>query len=293
MKHALPKYVHVNGRVVPTLRARISVFDRGLLYGDGVFETLRAYHGRTFALDQHLARMRASLGLLGMAFPRCPWQRHIDALLKGNGLLRTDAWVRITVTRGVGAPGVLPPARLQATLIISAGRLEPSIAKSQRDGVRVTLLPFARHGVLAEHKVLAYLPGVLGKVIAARHGAFEGLFVDSDGYVTEGTTTNVFIRHGKQLFTPPTAGILPGVTRRLVIEVAVADGVPVRERPLTAKEVLAADEAFLTSSVAEVVPITAVDNHAIGESRVGPGTMRLQHLYRQMVDQATRKHGAN
>jgi branched-chain amino acid aminotransferase len=293
MKPALPKFVHLNGRVVPTTQARISVFDRGLLYGDGVFETLRAYHGRTFTLDQHLARVRASAGLLGMAFPRRAWQRDIDAVLERNGLLGMDAWVRITLTRGVGAPGLLPPGRLQPTLIISAGRVEPSIARSQRDGVRVTLLPFARHGVLAEHKVLAYLPGVLGKVMAARHGAFEGLFVDGDGHVTEGTTTNVFIRRGRQLFTPLTAGILPGVTRRLVIEAAVADGLRVQERPLAATEVLAADEAFLTSSVVEVVPITAVDDHAIGDSRVGPGTRRLQHLYRQMVDQATRKHGAN
>ncbi len=286
MNHSLPKYVHVNGRLLPAGRARISVFDRGLLYGDGVFETLRAYRGRTFALEQHVARMQASAAALGMAFPRRAWQRDIDAVLERNGLLRTDAWVRITVTRGVGAPGLLPPARLQPTLIISAGRVDPGIIQAQRYGVRVVLLPFARHGVSAEHKVLAYLPGVLGKVLAARHGAYEGLYVDTNGCITEGTTSNVFVRRGRQLFTTPAAGILPGVTRRLVIDAAVARGLRLRERSLTRKEVLTADEAFLTSSVAEVVPITAVDDRTIGGARVGPVTLELQRLYRQMVDQA-------
>ncbi len=286
MNRSVPKYVHVNGRLVPAVRARISVFDRGLLYGDGIFETLRAYRGRTFALERHMTRMQGSAAVLGMAFPRRSWERDIDAVLERNGLLRTDAWVRITVTRGVGAPGLLPPPRLRPTLIISTGRVDPGIVRAQRDGVRVVLLPFAPHGASPEHKVLAYLPGVLGKMLAARHGAFEGLYVDVNDFVTEGTTSNVFVRRGKQLLTPPAVGILPGVTRRLVIDAAMAHGLRVRERSLTRTEVLTADEAFLTSSVAEVVPITAVDDHAIGEGRVGPATLEVQRLYRQMVDQA-------
>lgn len=286
MSPRTPKFVQLDGRLLPATRARISVFDRGLLYSDGLFETLRSYRGKPFALAAHLSRLQASARFLGIVLPRRPWQRDLSGLLKRNGLLATDAAIRITVTRGVAAPQLLPPARIRPTLIISAAPVDPSIASAQQRGVRVTLLPFARHGFLAEHKVLNYLPGVLGKVIAARHGAFEGLFVDSDGLVTEGTASNVFIwRHG-QLCTPAIRGILPGLTRRMILEAAVADGVRVAERPLTTHDLFGAEEAFLTSSVVEIVPIITVDARGIGDGQAGPWTQRMQRVYRQMVDQA-------
>ena len=281
--------VQLNGRFVAAQRARISVFDRGLLYGDGLFETLRAYQGRPFALDAHLGRLQESADFLGFVVPRRPWRRDIESLLRKNGLLASDGWVRITVTRGVGARGLLPPAHPRPALIVMAGRLDPAIARVQRFGARVALVPFARHGFLAEHKVLSYLPGVLGKVMAARHEAFDGLFVNADGLVTEGTTTNVFAWRGRRLFTPPIAGILPGITRRMIIELATAGGVRVAERPLRADDLLDADEVFLTSSLAEVVPVIAVNAHKIGEGTVGPRTQRLQRRYRQMVDQELAK----
>ena len=281
--------VQVNGRFVPAPRAQISVFDRGLLYGDGLFETLRAYRGRPFALPEHLARLQASADFLGFAVPRRPWQRDIASLLKRNGLLTTDAWVRITVTRGAGLRGLMPPARPRPAIIAMAGRLDPAIARAQRFGARVALIPFARHGFLAEHKVLSYLPGVLGKVMAARHEAFEGLFVNAAGYITEGTTTNVFAWRGKRLLTPPIEGILPGITRRMILELGVAEGLRVVEHPLTTDGLLNADEAFLTSSLAEIVPITSVNVRMIGNGSVGPCTRRLHQLYRQTVDQASAK----
>jgi branched-chain amino acid aminotransferase len=281
--------VQLNGRFVPAQRAQISVLDRGLLYGDGLFETLRAYQGWPFALDAHLARLQESAEFLGFVVPRRPWRRDIESLLKKNGLLARDAWVRITVTRGVGARGLLPPAHPRPALIVMTGRLDPAIARVQRSGARVALVPFARHGFLAEHKVLSYLPGVLGKVMAARHEAFEGLFVNADGFVTEGTTTNVFAWRGKRLSTPPIAGILPGITRRMVIELATADGVRVAQGPLRVDDLLDADEVFLTSSLAEVVPVIAVNARNIGDGTVGCRTQRLQQVYRQMVDQGLAK----
>jgi len=277
--------VQLNGRFVPSQRAQISVLDRGLLYGDGLFETLRAYQGRPFALDAHLGRLQESADFLGFVVPRRPWRRDIESLLKKNGFLASDAWVRITVTRGVGTRGLLPPARPRPALMAMAGRLDPAIARVQRFGAHVALLPFARHGFLAEHKVLSYLPGVLGKVMAARHQAFEGLFVNADGFVTEGTTTNVFAWRGKRLSTPPIAGILPGITRRMIIELATADGIRVAEQPLRVDDLLDADEVFLTSSLAEVVPVTAVNARNIGDGAVGRRTQHLQEVYRQMVDQ--------
>ena len=160
----------------------------------------------------------------------------------------------------------------------------------QRTGVRVTLLPFARHGFLSEHKVLDYLPAVLGKTIAARHHAFEGLYVDEQGRITEGTTSNLFVWRRRQLLTPPLVGILPGVTRRVVLQAATAAGLRVRERPLSTADLQDADEAFLTSSLAEVVPIIDVDARAIGNGQVGPQTRQIQALYRQTVDRAQRRH---
>jgi D-amino acid aminotransferase len=281
------KFVHLNGRIVPSARARVSVFDRGLLYSDGVFETLRAYHGRPFALREHLKRLTTSAEFLGIGLPRHPWQRDIAALLQRNQLIETDAWVRITVTRGVTAPTLVPPTRINPTLLITAGPIDSSIATIQRTGVRVTLLPFARHGFLSEHKVLDYLPAVLGKTIAARHDAFEGLYVDDQGRITEGTTSNVFVWRRRQLLTPPAAGILPGITRRMVIQAATAAGLRVCEQELTKKDLLDADEAYLTSSLAEVVPITAVDARAIGDGQVGPHTRQIQAIYRQTVDHAS------
>jgi branched-subunit amino acid aminotransferase/4-amino-4-deoxychorismate lyase len=282
--------VYVNGRMVPSARARISVFDRGLLYSDGVFETVRAYRGVPFALREHLGRLRTSADFLGIGLPACAWRRAIAALLHRNGLTDSDAWVRITVTRGVAAPALVPPVRIAPTVLITAGSIDPSIATSQQTGVRVTLLPFARHGFLSEHKVLDYLPAVLGKTIAARHRAFEGVYVDESGRITEGTTSNVFVWRRHQLVTPPPAGILPGVTRRLVMRAAAAAGLRVRERPLRIADLRGADEAFLTSSLAEVVPITDVDGRPIGSGQIGPQTLHIQGLYRQTVDRARRRH---
>jgi branched-chain amino acid aminotransferase len=280
------KFAHVNGRLLAGTRAQVSVFDRGFLYGDGLFETLRAYEGKLFALAEHLARLRSSASFLGIRVPRRPWEKDVSALLQRNQLVGTDAWVRITLTRGVAAPAVVPPSRIRPTVVITAGRLDPRIARAQQRGVRATLLPFARHGFLAEHKALNYLPGVLGKSFAARRGAFEGLFVDTDGWVTEGTTSNLFIWRNTRLLTPPAASILSGITRRLVIQAAVADGVGVEERPLTTRDLFDADEAFITSSLAEVVPLIAVDAHRIGNGKVGTHTRRMQRWYRQTVDQA-------
>ncbi len=279
-----PKFVHLNGRVVASTRARISAFDRGLWYGDGLFETLRAYQGRPFGLDEHLARLRRSASFLNIKLPSPPWRLHIAALLKRNRLLTRDAWVRITVTRGPAAPGLLPPPHSRPTVLIASGMIDPGISVTQQHGARVTLLPFARSGFLAEHKVLDYLPAVLGKIIAARHESVEGLFVDADGLVSEGTTSNVFVWRRRRLLTPPTAGVLPGLTRRLVLEAAIVDGWRVSERPLTTCDLLDADEVFITSSLAEVVPVIAIDRRRIGNGRPGPRTERMQHLYRQLVD---------
>jgi len=286
MSTGLPPYVALNGRVVATRRAHVSVFDRGLLYSDGVFETLRTYAGRPFALAAHLRRLQTSAAFLGIAVPRRPWQRDIVTLIERNRLATADAAVRITVTRGLAAPGLVPPRRVRPTLIVTTLKVDPSVAVAQRNGVGVVRLPFARHGFLSEHKVLDYLPAVLGKTLAAGRHAFEGLYVDEAGRISEGTTSNVFICCGRRLVTPPVRGILPGVTRRLVMDLAVAVGFKVDERPLTSAALDGAEEIFLTSAVGEVVPVVTVDGRPVGPGTVGERTRQLQVRYRQLVDQS-------
>lgn len=277
-------YVFLNGRFVRSERAKVSVFDRGLLYGDGLFETMRAYQGVPFALEDHLHRLRRSAEVLGLPVPGYDWAAEIAGLLLRNQFLASDAWVRMTITRGAAPPSVQPPpVATKPTAIIMARAVDDSLQRLQRSGLGVRLLPFERHGLVPEHKSLNYLPTVLGKTLAARHGAGEGIFVRQDGVLTEGTTSSLFLVSDGVLRTPPVAGILPGVTRRRVLWLAERAGIPLAEEELRPEDLGSADEAFLTSSVAEIIPAVRVDQAIVGSGRPGPLTRRLQRLYRSEV----------
>lgn len=279
----LPSHVFLNGRIVAAARARISVFDRGLQYGDGLFETLRVYRGQVFALAQHLDRLRGSADLLGIPLPGIDWHDAMRRLLAAQRLAHDDAWIRLVVTRGPAAPGLLPPSEPKPTVLILAGALDPTLAMRRRRGVRVELLPFASTGMLAGHKTLDYLPALLGKRWAQRRGAYEGLYVDARQRLSEGTTSNVFVVRARTLLTPATRGILPGVTRSLVLELAATAGLRVRETTLRCDELQRADEAFLSSSLAEIVPIVRVGRARVATGKPGPVTRTLQAAYGAMV----------
>ena len=272
-------YVFLNGRIIDASRATVSVYDRGILYGDGLFETMRAYKGVAFAIEDHFHRLRTSADILGLPIPSLDWPATIAALLEKNGLSRQDAWVRLTITRGPAEPRVLPPDLAKPTTIIMVRPLDRDIAAHHKRGVKVALLPFSRHGFIPEHKSLNYLPAVVGRVLAMYHGAYEGLFVRSDHVLTEGTTTSAFIVRDGALLTAPEGGILPGVTRRTVIELAEANKIRVLEREITTTDLRLADEAFLTSSMIEIIPIVQVDETALGTGHPGPVTIKLQKLY--------------
>ncbi|MBI3387390.1 MAG: aminotransferase class IV [Deltaproteobacteria bacterium] len=283
-------FVYVNGHVVPAAGARVSVFDRGFLYGDGLFETMRSYRGALFGLSEHLARLRASARWLRIPVPSIDWSRAIERLLRRNDWLVGDAAVRITLTRGPGRPGLLPPAAVTPTVLIVATMIGLEVARAQRRGARVTLLPFARAGATAGHKTLDYVPAILGRMQAQRVNAFEALYVTPRGHVTEGTTSNLFVVRRGALLTPPldsTAGVLPGVTRRLVMDLARTLTLRVRECRVPVRELLAAEEAFCTSSVVEIVPIVRVDNRPIADGRCGALTRQLQLGYRARVGRAS------
>lgn len=273
-------FVYLDGRIVAASSARISVFDRGLLYGDGLHETLRAYGGQPFALARHLVRLTTSAAFLEIPVPEVDWAAAISKVLRRSRLSTSEAWVRITLTRGSGARGLALPERPSPTVLIAAGKVDPAIASLQRRGVRLVPVPFGRAPFLAAHKTVNYLPGILAKAAATRAGAYDALFTDDRGHVLETTTANLFARRGAQLWTPK-QGVLPGVTRALVIELAKARGIRIRERALSLRELTRADEAFLTSSLVEILPVVGVAEVRIGDGRPGPMTRELRQAFRR------------
>jgi branched-chain amino acid aminotransferase len=283
------QFVFLNGRMVDAARATVSVYDRGLMYGDGLFETMRAYKGVAFAIEEHFHRLRTSADILGLPIPNLDWPNTIGELLEKNGLAKQDAWVRLTITRGPAEPRVLPPDLPKPTTIVMARPLDREILMHQKRGVKVALLPFSRHGFVPEHKSLNYLPAVVGKVLASYHGAYEGIFVRSDHVLTEGTTTSIFIVRDNTLWTASEGGILPGVTRRWVIDLARGAGLRVVERDITTMDLRLADEAFLTSSMIEVMPIVHVDEAPLGKGHPGPVTVKLQKLYQASVKEYVKR----
>ena len=285
-RSVLGSTVFLNGRYVAGERAAVSVFDRGLLYGDGLFETMRSYRGVVFQLDEHIERLRASSGVLALPLPAFDWRARCHELLRRNGLVERDAWVRLMVTRGTSAPRLLPAERSQATTIILSGALPNRRRTSPATAV---LLPFAPESFIAEHKSLNYLLGVLGKAFAARHGADEGLYVGANGILREGTTSSLFLVRDGSLYTVPADGILPGITRQCVLGLATTAAIRTVERRLRPADLLESDEAFLTSSLAEITPLVRVDERPIGGGRPGPVTRQLQRLYRTAVGRYRRR----
>jgi len=282
--------VYLNGRYVQAERAKVSAFDRGFSYGDGLFETLRAYSGWVFGLDRHLRRLGRGAAQVGLQFDGDVerWRRVMSRLLRRNGLTNADSSLRLTVTRGVDILGTLlpPEASSSPTLFLVARPVEGTIAERQQVGIGVVTIqwgdPFNPFGI----KSLGYLYHMLAMLRAKEQGAHEALFVASDGSVVEGATSNVFsVVNGTLTTTPEESGLLPGITREVVIELARKEGLDVREASLPLGDLLAADEAFLTGSVKEVMPLIAIDGKRIGSGSPGPITRLLHQRYREAVEE--------
>jgi len=276
----------LNDHLLPAVRATIPAIDRGFLYGDGLFETVRAYRGRPFAFDRHLRRLARSARVFRIPFNRRPayWEPRVRRVLRANQLFDRDAAVRLTISRGAGPIGLLPPAGLRPTTVLLATPIDPRLAAAQARGVAVCFFPFRHVGAaLPSHKTLHYLPAVLGKIIAERKRAWEAVYLASDDTVLEGTTTNVFVVRDGTLVTPPLHGILPGVTRTVLATIARRARLPLSERPITRAELLAADEVFLTASTIEILPVVRVERTRIGDGTPGPVTRVLQVRYRRHV----------
>jgi len=282
-------FVWLNGRVVPAARARVSALDRGLLHGDGLYDTWRLYDGVPFATAAHLRRLARAARQLGLPAPgaAAPWDRRVRRLAARNGL--PDAAVRLTLTRGATGEAILPDRAGPPTLLLTTRPLPADLARRQRDGIRATLLPFARDAAppWGALKLVGHASAVAGRMLATRRRAQEGLYVSADGFVAEGTTSNLFVVRRGTLLTPPATGtVLGGVTRDLVLRLARRAGVRVRESRLAAAALAHADEIFVTASTIEILPVVRLDAATIGGGRPGPVTRALQDRYRAHVQRA-------
>jgi branched-chain amino acid aminotransferase len=284
--------VYVDGEYRPASEASVNVFDHGLLYGDGVFEGIRAYNGRVFKLDEHIARLFTSAKAICLSIP------HTQADMAGIVLescrrnsLR-DAYIRLVVTRGRGDLGVDPRKCVDAgpTVISIAVPSFDVYGPAGHRGLRVVTVSHRRVAPDALNpsiKSLNYLNNVLAKIEANQRAADEALMLDAHGYVSEATVNNIFVYRRGRLMTPWTSTNLDGVTRRTVVELAVSLGVPVEERPFALFDVWTADEVILTGTGIEVQAVVEVDGRPIGSGVVGPVAGRLIEAYGEHV----RSHG--
>lgn len=279
--------VSINGQLFDKDDAKISVYDHGLLYGDGVFEGMRSYSGRVFKLDEHLDRLYESAQAIGLRIPidKATMAEQVRSTLEVNQL--SDAYIRLVVTRGSGSLGLDPNRCSNPQVIIITDHISLYPPERYRDGMEIVTASTMRNHAAAlspRIKSLNYLNNILAKMEGLRAGCDEALMLNHKGEVAECTGDNIFIvKHGT-LITPPTdAGILEGITRNTVIELAAAEGIPFAEKTLVRHDVYVADECFLTGSAAEVISVTKVDNRTIGDGKPGKITLQLSEAFKRLV----------
>ena len=285
------RFIHVNGHLVRADAPAVTALDRGFLYGDGLFETVRAYGGRPFLLDEHLARLAGSAAELRVAerLDTEPVARGVAELLDANGLAEADAYIRITLTRGIHTGALTLEPAAEPTVAIIARPLHLPPPERYERGVALVTASARRNAdsTLPRHKTLNYLESLLAKTEAKQAGADDALLLNTRGEIAEAASSNLFIVRDGALATPPIeAAILPGITRRQVLRIARELGIAAAERPIPPDELLAADEVFLTNAIVEVLPVRALDGHPIGDGRPGPLTRRLHAAYRDAVHRA-------
>jgi branched-chain amino acid aminotransferase len=280
--------VSVNGRITDGRDAVVPVFDHGFLYGEGVYETLRTYNRRPFLFDRHMRRLRASARMIALPLPFADGDLAAQiAATMTVANLAGEAYVRVLVTRGVGELTYDPQATpTPSVVIIVKPQLDPAPEAYAR-GVRVVIVDILRNHPGSLNPMIKsnnLMNSALAMQEALRQGAFEGVMRNYRGELSECTTANLFIVRGGAVLTPPLdAGLLPGITREVIFEIGRDRGTDVREQLLRDDDLFAADEAFLTSTTRELVPIVSVGEHTIGTGRPGPVTGRLLEAYRQLA----------
>jgi len=279
--------IYIDGQYYDERSAKISVFDHGLLYGDGVFEGIRAYHGRVFKLKEHIDRLFCSAKAILLTLPlsHADITRAVVETCRRNRV--RDGYIRLVVTRGVGTLGLNPNGCKKPSLIVIAGKIQLYPEELYAKGMEIVTVPTTRnlHSALNPAiKSLNYLNNILAKIEANNAGCEEAILLNAEGFVAECTGDNLFLVRNGQLFTPPlSAGTLYGITRGVVIDLARDEGLAVTEPNLTRYDVFNADECFLTGTGAELIPVVKVDGRTIGSGRPGPITRRFEAKYHALT----------
>ncbi|TGE32140.1 branched-chain-amino-acid transaminase [Desulfosporosinus sp. Sb-LF] len=279
--------IYCNGAYVPEEEAKISVFDHGFLYGDGIFEGIRAYHGRVFKLEEHLKRLYESAKSiqLTIGITKDQMQEIVLETLRRNGL--NDAYIRLVVSRGKGDLGLDPRNCPQAAIFCIADQIKIFEPSMYEKGLIVNTVPIRRNNpdsLSPRIKSLNYLNNILAKIEANQAGAVEGIMLTQDGYVAEGTSDNIFIYRDGVLITPPlSVGILEGITRNSVLRLADELGIKAEEELFTRHDLYTADECFLTGTAAELIPVIKVDGREIGDGVPGEVFKKLLVEFRALT----------
>lgn len=279
--------IYIDGKFYDEKNAKISVFDHGLLYGDGVFEGIRAYHGRVFKLDEHIERLYWSAKAILLTIPMTPAEmtRAVVATCRKNKC--HDGYIRLVVTRGVGTLGLNPNRCARPSVIIIAGKIQLYPQEMYDKGMTTVTVPTTRNLVNSVNpaiKSLNYLNNILAKIEANNAGVEEAVMLNNEGFVAECTGDNIFILKKGHLMTPPlSAGALYGITRNTVLELARESGLTAGEPNLSRYDLYTADECFLTGTAAEIIPVTKIDGRIIGDGKPGPATRQLIEKYHALT----------
>ena len=279
--------IFIDGKYYSEHDAKVSVFDHGLLYGDGVFEGIRAYHGHVFKLKEHIARLFCSAKAILLEIPMSHAQLMKATVETCRANKLRDGYIRLVVTRGVGTLGLNPRTCKKPSVIIIADKIQLYPPEYYKRGLDIITVPTVRnlHSALNPAiKSLNYLNNILAKIEANNAGVEEAVMLNAEGFVAECTGDNLFIVKNRALFTPPlSAGALYGITRQTVIELAEEAGLKVSEPNLTRYDLFNADECFLTGTGAELIPVVKIDGRVIGTGKPGPITLRLEEDYHALT----------
>lgn len=277
--------IYLDGKFVAEEDARVSVFDHGVLYGDGIFEGIRAYNGRVFKLKEHVDRLYNGAGAIMLQPPvsKEEMQEIVLETLRQNDL--RDAYIRLVITRGKGDLGLDPANCPKPTLFCIASGIQLYPEELYQKGMEVVTVPTRRNTpetINPQMKSLNYLNSIMAKLEAKLAGVQEAIMMNNEGYVAEATGDNIFIVHGGELITPPAfLGILEGITRNTVMDLAAGKDIPVKAQVFTRYDVYSADECFLTGSAAEIIPVVKVDGRTIGNGKPGTITQDMIKAYRE------------
>ncbi len=287
----MAEMIYLNGQLIPRSEAKLSPFDHGVLYGYGLFETMRAYNGHIFRLDRHLDRLRRSAEGLGLANRLAAFdlEAACTKTLEANKL--KDARLRLTISAGEGDMTPDPSTCSSPTVLITAQNLVPLPPEKYETGFKAAISFLRRNSQspLSRLKSTCYMENILARMAARAAGYDEAIFLNEQGYLAEGSTTNIFLVSRGELITPCfESGVLPGITRDAVLEIARTSNIKATERWVQLNELIEAQEAFVTNSILELMPLVSVEGRLIGSGKPGKLTGDLLFAYRKLVDETLR-----